>query len=250
MLTKNQITEIKSLSQKRGRVEHNAFLCEGIKILEEVLLSNFKILNIYYTSEVETQISELKIGKGVCCEKVSSQEISRISQLKTPSSVVSVVSLPKLDTENSIIDDLTLVLDSVQDPGNLGTIVRIADWFGIKNIYCSCDSADVFAPKVVQATMGAITRVAVHYVDLVDFLSKQNVPIYGTFLEGEIIYSQTLNSKSILVMGNEGRGISEPVKQFITNKLFIPPYPSSSQSVESLNVAVATSICVSEFRRG
>jgi TrmH family RNA methyltransferase len=148
-------------------------------------------------------------------------------------------------------EELCIVLDGVQVPGNLGTIIRLADWFGIHHIICSEDTADAFAPKVIQATMGAITRVALHYTNLTRFLSSfpQGIPVYGTFLEGENIYGKTLAPNGLLIMGNEGNGIRPETQAYINQKLFIPPHPAGCETSESLNVAIATAICCAEFRR-
>ena len=145
---------------------------------------------------------------------------------------------------------LSLVLDGVQDPGNVGTIVRIADWYGIQNIFCSYDCADMFNPKTVQATMGSIARVKVIYTDIIAFIDKcNNLPVYGTFLRGKNIYKESLSNNGLIVMGSEGKGISSEVEKLVTDRLFIPNFPTDSKSSESLNVAVATAITCSEFRR-
>ena len=145
--------------------------------------------------------------------------------------------------------ELTLALDGVQDPGNLGTIVRLADWFGIRHIFCSFDSADIYNPKSTQATMGALARVDVHYVDLPLALRSVEAPVYGTFLDGQDIYTQDLSAHGVIVMGNEGRGISKAVAELVSHRLFVPPYPAQRPTVESLNVAIATAIVCAEFRR-
>ena len=167
--------------------------------------------------------------------------------------MLAVVEMPKYSIEREKVKkSLNLVLDDVQDPGNLGTIIRIADWFGIEDIFCSPLTADCYNPKVVQATMGAITRVRIHYLDLDalfgDF-AADDMPVYGTFLEGEPIYNADLADRGFIVMGNEGRGVSDSIARWVTNKLYIPPFPVDQPSSESLNVAVATAITCSEFRR-
>lgn len=248
MLTKNRITQIKSLGQKKGRTELCQFVTEGMKMFEQVINSDLQIVEIYYLSDIEDEVFELIGDKEVEVFKISSNEMSRISQLKTATSLLVVVEIPQR-IGNGSVNGLSLALDSVQDPGNLGTIIRIADWFGIDKIFCSVDCADIYSPKVVQATMGAITRIDVEYLDLEALLSSVDVPVYGTFLEGENIYTQKLPTNSIIVMGNEGNGISEGVAKCVTNKIHIPSYPVGESLGESLNVAVATAICVSEFRR-
>ena len=247
MLTKNRISQIKSLSTKKGRVELGEFVAEGQKMLEEMINSDFEIVEVYYISQVQETIDA--ICKGVNAIKISTNDMSRISQLKTPSPVLVVVKIPQTHEVLECSDELVLALDSIQDPGNMGTIIRIADWYGIKKIYCSHNSVDIYSSKVVQATMGAISRVKIYYVDLVEFLSKTKMPVYGTFLEGENIYTKKLSVSGVIVMGNEGSGISKEVERYVNQKIFIPPYPADVLTSESLNVAVATAICVSEFRR-
>ena len=177
--------------------------------------------------------------------------MKKASQLKTAPQIIGVFYQPKYDIEEIDLNEkLHLVLDGIQDPGNMGTIVRLADWFGIEHIFCSSDTADIYNSKTVQATMGAIARVKVHYVDLADFFkNNNNLPVFGTFLEGENIYQADLPKNGFIVMGNEGKGISFNVQKLITNKLFIPNYPADMSTSESLNVAVATAIVCSEFRR-
>ena len=178
-------------------------------------------------------------------------QISQISSLSTASDVDAIYQLPKWEVDsNQITDNLTLVLDGVQDPGNLGTIIRIADWFGIHQIVASHDTVDVFNPKTIQATMGAISRVRVIYTDLESLLKSHNdLPIYGTLLEGENIYEKSLKSPAFIIMGNEGKGISPAIRELISEGLFIPSYPGDIETSESLNVGVATAITIAEFRR-
>jgi TrmH family RNA methyltransferase len=178
--------------------------------------------------------------------------MERISGLVNPSTVLAVIEYPNYEVKHSeLLESLTLVLDDIQDPGNLGTIIRLADWFGIDNIVCSLGSADAFSPKVVQASMGAISRVKVAYCNIPDFLReiKGAMPVYGTFMDGSDIYTTSLKPKGLIVMGNEGSGISREVELFITSKLRIPNFAKNRESVESLNVAMATAIICSEFRR-
>ena len=193
---------------------------------------------------------------GAADEKVNvtEGELTRVSFLKTPQEVMAVFGYDDDDVcDTSLpLKELCLALDDVQDPGNLGTIIRLADWFGITDIVCSRSSADCFNPKVVQATMGAILRVKVHYVDLERFLhdaAAEQIPRYGTFLEGENLYTTQLGEGGIIIMGNEGRGISRPIEQLVSHKLLIPAYPANRPTSESLNVAMATGIVCAEFRR-
>ena len=240
MITRAEILDIKSLATKQGREELGAFIAEGEKLVGEIRNSSLRIRRILQTKPI--------FAEG---EIISAKEMERISQLKTANSVLAVVEPPHHTlAEVQSSKNLVLALDRVQNPGNLGTIIRLADWFGISDIVCSEDTADCFNPKVVQATMGAILRVRVHYTNLAQWLDKQsNTKIYGTFLEGENIYSASLDKSGVIVMGNEGQGISAEVAETVTNKLLIPPYPADRCGSESLNVAVATAVICSEFRR-
>ena len=240
MITRAEILDIKSLATKQGREEQGAFIAEGEKLVCEIRNSDLRIRKIYQTKPI--------FAEG---EIVSEKEMERISQLKTANSVLAVVELPKSKLSSVKPDkNLVLALDRIQNPGNLGTIIRLADWFGISDIVCSEDSADCFNPKVVQATMGAILRVRVHYTNLAKWLdSHKSATIYGTFLEGENIYSAQLEKSGVIVMGNEGQGISAEVAATVSHKLLIPPYPADRCGSESLNVAVATAVICSEFRR-
>jgi len=228
MLTKNQIKFIKSLSLKKSRDESGCFLAEGNKLVAD-LLPHFD------------------------CELLLAEqgEIDKVSLLKNPQQVLAVFKQPQYTLDStSLSGKLSLVLDTVQDPGNLGTIIRIADWFGIENIICSPETVDVYNPKTVQATMGALSRVKVHYTDLSVFLEQnKTLPVYGTFLEGGNIYAEHLTPEGLIVMGNEGNGISEKIEPFITKRLYIPNYPVDQPTSESLNVAVAAAITCAEFRR-
>ena len=240
-MTKQEIQFVRSLADKRNRDQERLFIAEGDKLISEIAVSGLKVRNIY---ALEGHLS----GKA---EVVSAKEMERISQLKTAASSLAIVEQPRHKTPSTApADKLSIALDGVQNPGNLGTIIRLADWFGVEDIFCSMDTADCFNPKVVQATMGAILRVRVHYTDLAAWLSKQgNSKIYGTFLEGENIYSAQLDKAGVIVMGNEGQGISAEVSATVSHKLLIPPYPTDRCGSESLNVAVATAVICSEFRR-
>ena len=240
MITRAEIVDIKSLATKQGREELGAFIAEGEKLVGEIRNSSLRIRRILQTKPI--------FADG---EIISEKEMERISQLKSANSVLAVVELPSCNLAAVKPDkNLILALDRVQNPGNLGTIIRLADWFGISDIVCSEDTADCFNPKVVQATMGAILRVRVHYTNLAKWLGNQsNTKIYGTFLEGENIYSAELDKSGVIVMGNEGQGISAEVAETVSHKLLIPPYPTDRCGSESLNVAVATAVICSEFRR-
>ena len=240
MITRAEILDIKALATKQGREEQGAFIAEGEKLVGEIRNSSLRIRRILQTKPI--------FAEG---ELVSEKEMERISQLKTANSVLAVVELPSSRLASVKPEkNLVLALDRIQNPGNLGTIIRLADWFGISDIVCSEDTADCFNPKVVQATMGAILRVRVHYTNLAEWLSAQgDAKVYGTFLEGENIYNAQLEKSGVIVMGNEGQGISDEVAECVSHKLLIPPYPADRCGSESLNVAVATAVICSEFRR-
>ncbi len=243
-MTKAEIQLVRSLADKRGRTEHGLFLAEGEKLIGELRASHLRVRRIYALEGVFA---------GPEVETVTPRDMERLSQLKTPSNSLALVEIPhyRLKTEE-LRDRLTLALDEVQNPGNVGTIIRLADWFGITDILCSEGTADCFNPKVVQATMGAILRVRVHYRPLAPLLAEAaagGIPVYGTFLEGENIYESKLAPTGIVVMGNEGRGVTPAVAQCISRKLFIPPWPADRRGSESLNVAMATGIVCAEFRR-
>ena len=243
-MTKAEIQLVRSLADKRSRTEHGLFVAEGHKFIGELCTSALRVRKIFALEG---------LFEGGEVETVSSREMERLSLLKTPSDSLALVEIPRCDLKpERLRGRLTLALDDVQNPGNLGTIVRLADWFGIADIVCSEASADCFNPMVVQATMGAILRVRVHYTDLGAFLhdaGAAGLPVYGTFLEGENIYGTTLTEEGVVVMGIEGRGISQAAARAVTHKLFIPPYPADRRGSESLNVAMATGIVCSEFRR-
>ena len=243
-MTKAEIQLVRSLADKRAREEYGLFLAEGEKLIGELRTSHLRVRRIYALEG---------IFSGDEVEVVTPHEMERISQLKTPSNSLAVVEIPRYRLRPAELRDrLTLALDEVQNPGNLGTIIRLADWFGIVDILCSEGTADCFNPKVVQATMGAILRVRVHYVPLAKLLAEaaeNGIPVYGTFLEGENLYESRLSPTGIVVMGNEGRGVTPAVARSITRKLFIPPWPADRRGSESLNVAMATGIVCAEFRR-
>ena len=226
-MTKADIQLVRALADKRGRTEHGLFVAEGEKLIGELRTSHLSVRRIFSLEGV---------FNGPEVETVAPRDMERLSLLKTPSNSLALVEIPRCDL----------------NPGNLGTIVRLADWFGITDIVCSEASADCFNPKVVQATMGAILRVRVHYTDLAALLSKAaalGLPVCGTFLEGANIYETELKPAGIVVMGNEGRGITDAVARTVTQKLFIPPWPADRRGSESLNVAMATGIVCGEFRR-
>ena len=238
MLSKNQIKLIKSLETKKNRKREGLFVAEGPKVVGDLLRAGYTPHSIFST--VSRPDAEL----------ITDDELRRISFLQHPQEVLGVFHIPTPSQTSDIIHQtstLSLALDGVQDPGNVGTIIRIADWFGITQIYCSPDTADV----VVQATMGSLAHVQVIYTDLLELFRQlpPSYPVYGTLLDGENIYKQELTNEGIIVMGNEGNGISTEVRQLVTNKLLIPNFNKNSETAESLNVAIATAITLSEFRR-
>ncbi|EGV44139.1 RNA methyltransferase [Bizionia argentinensis JUB59] len=239
MLSKNQIKLLARLKQKKFRQEQGLFVAEGIKTIQELLNSTL-ILHQLYTvksfnldAELETLIDE--------------KELKKISFLKTPNQALAVFKIP--DEKDLPKKGFVLALDDVRDPGNLGTIIRLCDWFGISNLVCSEQTVDCFNPKVIQATMGSITRVQVSYTDLNTYLNDTTLPVYGAFMDGKNVYTESLVSEGVLVMGNEANGISEDIEKHITKRISIPRF-GEIQATESLNVATATAILLSEFRRG
>lgn len=243
-VTNGIIKWVHSLAQKKNRDNERCFVAEGTKCVLDTL-GAFRLRGLFCTE------NWLRTHNIEDADVVSSSQIERMSMLKTPTEVIAVYEMPDYDMDLSeTVKNLNLALDNVQDPGNLGTIIRIADWFGINDIYCSVDTVDVYNPKVVQATMGAISRVRVHYCDLPGlFGTLKDVPVFGTFLDGDSIYEEKLGSNGFIVMGNEGKGISPEVEKYVDKRLLIPSYPVGVVTSESLNVGMATAIVVSEFRR-
>lgn len=248
-LSKNKIKYIQSLKEKKYRLEFNTFVAEGNKMVSE-LLETMQCQILIGTKEFLETINTNKNNIEEIIE-VSESELKKASFLKTPQQVFAVFYQPQYEINHAELgNQLSLVLDGIQDPGNMGTIVRLADWYGIENVFCSKDSADIYNPKTVQATMGAISRVKVHYVDLSDFLTEiKDTPIYGTFLDGKNIYEAEITPNGFIIMGNEGNGISPNIEKLINQKLYIPNYPPERATSESLNVAIATAIVSAEFRR-
>lgn len=246
-LSKNRIKYIRSLELKKNRKADKVFLAEGPKLVGD-LLGHFRCRFLIATAEWISAHRQLAVED---VTEVSEEELSRASLLKTPQQVLAVFEQPDEAVDVSVINrSLCLALDDVQDPGNLGTIVRLADWFGIEHIFCSPNTVDVYNPKSVQATMGGIARVKLHYTSLPDLIgSLKDIPVYGTFLDGENMYTQPLSAHGLIVMGNEGNGIGREVERLINRKLYIPNYPAERETSESLNVAIATAIVCAEFRR-
>ncbi|WP_299993536.1 RNA methyltransferase [Marinifilum sp. N1E240] len=253
MLSKNQIKLINSLQKKKYRDQHQLFVAEGDKLVIDLLQSGIEANFLIYSKDWKNTHSSTHFKNIETRIETDSSQLKKISTLKNPSPVLGVFNIPKIELNTKTISNsLSIVLDDVQDPGNLGTIIRIADWFGIKNIFCSPNTVDLYNPKVIQATMGAIARIKLSYTPLDELIAKyksDNFPIYGTFLEGETIYNSSLQNNGFIIMGNEGKGISENIAKQVSNKLFIPNFPANQETSESLNVSVATSIICSEFRR-
>lgn len=252
MLSKNQIKLISSLQKKKFRDQHQLFVAEGYKLITDLLESKLETKYIIHTKNANTN-DLIKHNKNIELIECDASDLKKISSLKTPSDIIGVFKIPNSDFDkNDIHHSLSILLDDVQDPGNLGTIIRIADWFGINHIFCSRNTVDLYNPKVIQATMGALARVKIIYTDLpqlVNEFGSTDFPVYGTFLEGETIYKSDLSTQGFIIMGNEGKGISPALKPLVSKKLFIPNFPSDQATSESLNVSVACSIVCSEFRR-
>ena len=238
MLSKSQIKLITSLKQKKYRQQHGFFVVEGVKTITELLQSNLELQKLYATASFNIDAKDEVI--------ISDSDLKRISFLTTPNKALAIFKIP----ESKPIDNsgLIVALDSIRDPGNLGTIIRLCDWFGVKELICSKETVDCFNPKVIQATMGSITRVNVSYMNLVPFLGGIETPVFGAFMEGENVYHKTLPKTGVLVMGNEANGVSKEVEAVITEKISIPRF-GDLQAAESLNVATATAILLSEFSR-
>ena len=245
-LSKNKIKYITSLKEKKFRNQHKTFVAEGSKLISD-LLQSMKCQLLVVSENLKDTVFKPDVEELIIA---TSSEIRKASHLVTPPDAIAVFYQSSYDySKTEYLNKLNLVLDGIQDPGNLGTIIRIADWFGIENIFCSIDTVDVYNTKTVQATMGALSRVKMHYANISDIITQQNSPVYGTFLDGEDIYQQQLSNKGLIVMGNEGKGIRPEIEKLITNRLYIPNFSNSSITSESLNVAVASAVVCSEFRR-
>lgn len=240
MVSKNQIKLITSLQQKKYRKQEQLFIAEGIKVVQELLFSNFELLYLFTTKQDFLEVSKDKV------HAITDSELKKISALANPNTCLAVFKMPNPKEWNE--KGLILALDDVRDPGNLGTIIRLCDWFGIETLFCSEESVDIYNPKVVQATMGSISRVNVVYGDLEMFLNESSLPVFGTFMDGNNIYQEKLPKEGIIVMGNEANGISPSVEKLVSQRIAIPRF-GNLQLTESLNVATATAIILSEFKR-
>ena len=240
MVSKNQIKRITSLLQKKYRKQEQLFFVEGVKGVQELLDSNFELVELFTTN------SELfSVDKSKVCA-ITELELQKISALTTPNTCLALFKIPAAVSFEE--KELIVALDDVRDPGNLGTIIRLCDWFGIKTLFCSEESVDVYNPKVVQATMGSISRVNIVYGNLEHLLSETKLPVFGTFMNGKNIYKETLPNEGIIVMGNEANGISKVIENLVSERIAIPRF-GDLQATESLNVATATAIILSEFKR-
>ncbi|MDB4236786.1 RNA methyltransferase [Flavobacteriaceae bacterium] len=237
-LSKNHLKLITSLSQKKYRHKYKLFIVEGIKVVQEFLNSSYE-LEILFSTESSFSYLDSFI-------EVSEQELKKISSLKTPNKVIALFKIPV--QKNSSSSGLIVALDAINDPGNLGTIIRLCDWFGIDQLLCSKETVDCYNTKVVQSSMGSLTRVAISYVDLKEYLTSVSIPVFIADMDGDNIYEMKPPTSAVLVMGNEANGISNSIKQIVSTKISIPRY-GNSQLTESLNVATATAILLSEFRR-
>ncbi len=244
MISKSQISLVNSLHQKKYRKEHQLFVVEGFKAISEFLSSNYTVSTIFCTPDLRANLPNLPNKQQVY--EVSINELKKISALQTPQGVLALVEMPNNSAiEPNQIDEWVLVLDGVQDPGNLGTIIRTADWFGFKQIACSLNTVDIYNPKVVQATMGSLTRVRVSYQLLDQLLKNSSLPKYGAILNGQNVFNENWENKGFLILGSEGKGISDEILKLIDRPVTIP----GGKNTESLNVAIATAICCAEIRR-
>jgi len=240
-ISKNQVKVITSLSQKKYRQKHKLFIAEGIKVVNELLNSSFEIDTLFAVDNFKTDISSDKIIR------IAQKDLQKISNLKTPNKVLGLFKIP--DEKPLQKNGITIALDAINDPGNLGTIIRLCDWFGVSQLVCSNDTVDCYNQKVVQASMGSLKRTSIIYTDLETYLQEIQLPTFIADMDGKNIYKSTLPKEAILIMGNEANGVSDEIKVLIKNKIAIPRF-GETQETESLNVATATAILLSEFKRG
>jgi len=239
MVSKNQIKLINSLQQKKYRKLHNLFIAEGKKVIQELIDAKFNLEHLFVTKENLFDNKHQPV-------LIADVDLKKITALTTANDCLAVFKTKEISFKES--SGLELALDDIKDPGNMGTIIRLCDWFGISRIVCTEESVDIYNPKVVQATMGSLARVEVVYTDLKSYIKNANTEVFGTFMEGENIYKQTLPTSGIIVMGNEANGISRDIEKLVTQKISIPRF-GTLQQTESLNVATATAIILSEFKR-
>jgi len=239
-ISKNQLKVITSLSQKKYREKHGLFIAEGVKVVEELLQSSLKVMQLFALDDYNMK------GYEDVVTRISEAELKKISKLKSPNKVVGLFKIP--DEQQLQHKGFILALDEINDPGNLGTIIRLCDWFGVQQLVCSKNTVDCYNQKVVQASMGSLTRVSIKYIDLEAYLNSTKTSIYIADMQGSNVYSTQLPEEAILVMGNEANGISDAVRAIVQNKISIPRF-GDTQETESLNVATATAILLSEFKR-
>lgn len=252
MISKNTIKRVNQLALKKFRQKEKLFLVEGDKMILELANSEWDIDELFVTPEFEPIVKEAGVAARIL-HAVTHAELTQISLLKTPQNALAVCKIPIVGALPEFLNEsLSVYLDSIQDPGNLGTIIRICDWFGVENVFVSHETVDVFNPKVIQASMGSFSRVRVYkctFQEMKILSAKSDATVYGAFMEGANVYQQQLATKAVLVMGNEGNGISKETEKLIDQKLSIPNFSGNMQRAESLNVSVATAILCSEFKR-
>lgn len=239
-ISKNQVKLLTSLSQKKYRLKHKLFIAEGVKVVSELLKSSFEVETLFCTNDFNKDISDEKVVR------ISEEDLKKISNLKTPNKVLGLFRIPhKKLSENK---GLIIALDAINDPGNLGTIIRLCDWFGVDELICSKDTVDCYNQKVVQASMGSLTRISINYVDLEWYLTETKLPTFIADMDGENVYQTNLPKELVFIMGNEANGVSVAIKKLIAHKISIPRFGMTKET-ESLNVATATAVLLSEFRR-
>ncbi len=254
MISKNKIKLIRSLSNKKYRLQYRLFVAEGDKVvLDFIRAPEWKVEYLFAKKEWIKKLSDREKNNVSQISGISYEELKRISFLKTPHNVLALIRLPENSSPAHLLPGtLSLALDNIQDPGNLGTIIRIANWFGIRDIFCSEGSVDIFNPKVIQASMGSVIHIRVYYADLLKLIQdarNQNLPVYGTFLEGSSVFESHLSSGGLIIFGNESKGISPALAEQINNRITIPSFPPEARTLNSLNLSAATAIICAEFRR-
>jgi TrmH family RNA methyltransferase len=240
-ISKNQFKLLTSLSQKKYRLKQKLFIAEGVKVVNELLKSSFEVETLFCTNDFYTDIYDEQVVR------ISDGDLKKISNLKTPNKVLGLFRIP--DEKSLVNKGLIIALDGVNDPGNLGTIIRLCDWFGVDELICSKDTVDCYNQKVVQASMGSLTRISICYLDLEEYLTETKLPTFIADMDGKNVYKTNLPKEGVLIMGNEANGVSVAIKKLITNKISIPRFGMTKET-ESLNVATATAVLLSEFRRG
>lgn len=251
MLTNNKIKYIKSLEHKKYRKQHQVFVVEGEKMVLELLNSQY-IIHELFVSQSFLEKHQAMVPANFAPIVVSETELKKASFLQTATQALAIAGIKSQTFNKPQTEELVLGLDHIQDPGNLGTIIRTALWFGVKKIFCSPDTVDVYNPKVIQSTMGAIFHVDLYYTELESLIhayKQAQIPIYGTLLQGKNLYAKNLTKGGLLLMGNESKGLSEKLSQQVDQALLIPPFPAESEQMESLNVSIATALVLAEFRR-